>query len=340
MRFATTKPAPRRSRFRRFVLNALAGVASVGTVLLATQAAHAAFPEKTIRVVVGAPPGGTSDLLARLLAEDLGKQLGQTVIVDNKPGAAGMLGAQEVLKSPRDGHTLLVAPSALVSEIPHALKLPIDPAKEFRPLADLGRTGLLFVTAPGVTASSLKDAVAWIKANPGKTSYASYSAGTVSHTLGVIFNRQFGTDMTHAPYRGSPPALADLAGNHVQFMFDGPATSIPQIKGGKIRVLATTAPTRLSVLPEVPTFAELGAPELTETAWIGLWVTPDVPAAVQTTLRDATLKAWAQPALRQKLLTLGFDMPPASTPEELIRALQIASDKQAATLKAIGFKPE
>lgn len=334
----------KRSTFaRRATLRVLARAplaVAFAAVALAPHVAHAAFPDKTIRVVVGAPAGGTSDLLARLLAEDLGKQLGQTVIVDNKPGAAGMLGAQEVLKSPRDGHTLLVAPSALVSEIPHALKLPIDPAKEFKPLADLGRTGLLFVTAPGVAAASLKDAVAYIKANPGKTSYASYSAGTVSHTLGVVFNKQFGTDMTHAPYRGSPPALADLAGNHVQFMFDGPATSIPQIKGGKIKVLATTAPTRLSVLPDVPTFAELGAPELTETAWIGLWVTPDVPAAVQTTLRDATLKAWAQPALRQKLLALGFDMPPAATPEELTRALQVASDKQAATLRAIGFKPE
>lgn len=335
--FAPSKTAPHRPSVRRLILVALAGVAVFGPSM---RAAHAAFPEKALRIVVGAPAGGTSDLLARLLAEDLGKQLGQTVIVDNKPGAAGMLGAQEVLKSPRDGHTLLVAPSALVSEIPHALKLPIDPAKEFKPLADLGRTGLLFVAAPGVTAANLKDAVAYIKANPGKTSYASYSAGTVSHTLGVVFNKQFGTDMTHAPYRGSPPALADLAGNHVQFMFDGPATSIPQIKGGKIKVIATTAPTRLSVLPDVPTFAELGAPALTETAWIGLWVTPDVPAAAQTALRDATLKAWAQPALRQKLLALGFDMPPAATPEELTRALQVASDKQAATLRAIGFKPE
>lgn len=341
--FDHTVPAAHRSPVIRLVHAAVAGVAAVaaiGAFAAMSQAADAAYPEKTIRIVVGAPAGGTSDLLARLLAEDLGKQLGQTVIVDNKPGAAGMLGAQDVLKSPRDGHTLLVAPSALVSEIPHALKLPIDPAKEFRPLVDLGRTGLLFVAAPGVTATTLKDAVAYVKANAGKTSYASYSAGTVSHTLGVIFNRQFGTDMTHAPYRGSPPALADLAGNHVQFMFDGPATSIPQIKGGKIKALATTAPTRLTALPDVPTFAELGAPELTETAWIGLWVTPDVPTAVQTTLREATIKIWAQPALRQKLLTLGFDMPPASTPEELIRALQIASDKQAATLRAIGFKPE
>ena len=270
--------------------------------------AQADWPARPVTVVVPSSPGGSTDAYGRILAQALTEQTKQSFVVENKPGASGAIGAAAVAQAAPDGHTLLVAPSALVSEIPHALKLPIDPAKEFKPLADLGRTGLLFVAAPGVTAANLKDAVAYIKANPGKTSYASYSAGTVSHTLGVVFNKQFGTDMTHAPYRGSPPALADLAGNHVQFMFDGPATSIPQIKGGKIKVIATTAPTRLSVLPDVPTFAELGAPALTETAWIGLWVTPDVPAAAQTALRDATLKAWAQPALRQKLLALGFDL--------------------------------
>jgi tripartite-type tricarboxylate transporter receptor subunit TctC len=187
----------------------------------------------------------------------------------------------------------------------------------------------------------VKEAIAYIKANPGKVNYGSYSPGTLSHTLGLEFNKLAGTDMVHVGYKGSPPALTDLIGGHVSFMFDGPATSIPMIKGGKIKVLATTAPARLSMLPDVPTFAELGYKDLTETAWMGLFVSPDVPAAAQTRLRDAVVKVLEQPAVRQRFTGLGLDMvaPPPSS-DDLVRSLRAASERQAATLKAVGFKPE
>ena len=318
---------------RTFTATLLASAAVLG----AGPAAAQAFPDKPLKIVVGAPPGGTSDLLARLLAEGLAAQFGQPVMVDNRAGAVGLLGVQELLRSPRDGHTLMVAVNGLVSEVPHAMKLPLDPMKELYPLVELGRTGLLFVGGPAVPASTLKEVVAHIKANPGRISYASYSPGTLSHTLGLEFNRLMGTDMTHVGYKGSPPALADVMAGHVAYMFDGPATSIPLIASGKLKAFAVTAPQRISALPEVPTFAELGYGQLTEIAWMGLWGTPDVPAPVQARLRDATMKVMAQPAVQQKLRDLGMDVAVSPTPDDLRRSLHVASKRQADTLAANGF---
>ena len=308
--------------------------------LAAGSALAQTFPERPLKLVVGAPAGGSSDMVARALAEGLAQQLGQPVIVDNKPGAGGLIGLQELLKSPRDGHTLLVGPNGLVSEVPHIMKLPLDPLKELRPLAELARTGLLLVGTPQLPAKDVKGVVAHIKAHPGKISYASYSTGSLSHTLGLEFNTLMGTDLLHVGYRGSPPALLDVMSGAVPLMFDGPATSIPLIKGGKLKAFATTAPQRLGALPEVPTFAELGYKDLTEVAWMGLWTPPDVPAAVQTRLREATLKVLQLPKLREQFTSLGMDPATGAAPDELLRGLKAASDKQAATLKSIGYKPE
>lgn len=298
------------------------------------------YPSKPVRIVVGAPAGGTADLMARVVGDELTKSMGQPVVVDNKPGAAGLLGLQELLKAPHDGHTMLLSVNGLVSEIPHAIKMPVDPLKELKPLIELARTGLLFVGNAGLPVTSVKEAVAQIKANPGKVNYASYSPGTLSHTLGLEFNKLMGTDMIHVGYRGSPPALADVVAGHVSYMFDGPATSIPMAKGGKIRVLATTAPQRLSVLPDVPTFAELGYKDLTETAWMGMFITPDVPAPVQARLRELLGQVMALPAVRQKFAGLGLDVVESPSSEELQQSLAAASARQAATLKAVGFKAE
>lgn len=321
---------------RALVLGTIASAAALSCLGVQAQT----FPEKPMKIIVGAPAGGSADVIARTLGEGISQLLGQPVIVDNKPGAAGLIGTQELLKAPRDGHTVMIAVNGLVSEIPHVMKVPFDPMKELRPVAELARTGLLMVASPQVPATDVKSAVAHIKANPGKMSFASYSTGSMSHTLGLEFNKLMGTDMIHVGYRGSPPALVDVAGGTVPFMFDGPATSIPLVKGGKIKALATTAPQRMSVLPDVPTFAELGYKDMTEVVWMGLWTTPDVPAAHQAKLRDAVLKVMQNPKVREQFAALGLEMGSGATPDELSRGLRTASDKQAATLKAIGFKPE
>lgn len=316
--------------------------ASVATALvLAAGAAGAqSNTDRPIRLVVGGPAGGTVDVSARVLADRLGPLLGQTVIVDNKPGAAGLLGMQELLRSPRDGSTFMVALNGLVSEVPYVIKMPVDPTKVLRPLAEMGRGGLVFVGNAQVPASDLKGAITYAKAGGGKISFASYSAGTVSHTLGLGLNKLAGLDMVHVPYKGSPPALQDLIGGQVQFMFDGAGNVLPHVKAGKLKVYATTAPTRMALMPDVPTFAELGYPDLTEVVWIGLFTTPDVPAAVQARVREATLKALQDPKLRETLATLGLGAASGATPEEMMASLRAASDKQAVKLQTIGYKPD
>ncbi|HSV82874.1 MAG TPA: tripartite tricarboxylate transporter substrate binding protein [Ramlibacter sp.] len=320
---------------------ALLATFAAAMALAAAPAAHGQqFPSKPIRIVVTAPAGGTADIVARTLAEGLTAQLGQSVLVDNKPGGLGAIGLQDLLTAPRDGYTIMVSANAVVSEVPHVVRQRIDPFKELKPLAELTRSALVMVGGPSVPATNLKEVIAYVKANPGKVSYASYSTGTLSHTMGLELNKAAGLDLRHVGYKGSPPALQDVVGGHVALMFDGPATSIPMIKAGKLKAFAVSSPKRLGALPEVPTFAELGYPQINSVGWVGLWVTPDVPAAVQARLREATLKVLQQPRVAERFTDLGQDVGLPLTPEELSRSLRAASDKHAALLKSIGFQPE
>ncbi|MBL8287280.1 MAG: tripartite tricarboxylate transporter substrate binding protein [Rubrivivax sp.] len=322
---------------RRAALGALAGAAWLAA---APRAFAQAWPARPVRILVGAPPGGTSDIVARLLAEGLQKEWGQPVIVEGKPGAAGMIAMQDFLGQSADGHTLLVAPNAVVTEIPHIIKVRFDPFRDVKPLAELARSGLVLVGHPSLPARNVAEVVAHAKANPGKVSYASYSAGTLSHTMGLELNKAAGIDLNHVPYKGSPPALQDVMGGHVALMFDGPATSIPMIKGGKIRAFAVSGPRRNPALPDVPTFAEQGFAMLDEVAWMGLWARPDVPADVQAKIRQAALKVMQQPAVQARLAELGNDAGSGAGAEELARSLRAAFDKQGATLRALGIRPQ
>jgi len=299
-----------------------------------------AWPARPVRLVVAGPAGGSADLVARLVAEPLARELGQPVIVDNKPGAAGAIAVGELLQAQHDGYTLLVGVNSLVSEIPHIVKLRWDMARDVKPLAELARGGLVLVANPSMPARDLKELVAHARANPGKLHYASYSPGTLSHVLGLQLNQAAGIQLTHVGYKGSTPALADVMGNHVPLMFDGLATSLPLIKGGKLKAYAVSAPRRVPQLPDVPTFHELGYPQLDALAWMGLWSAPDVPAAVQARVREATLKVLSDPALRTRMLDTGFESGQPRTSEEMARGLKVDYDRVGGVLQSIGFKPE
>ena len=298
------------------------------------------WPTRPVRLVVAGPAGGNADLVARLVAEPLQRELGQPVIVDDKPGAAGAIAVGEVLQAQRDGHTLLVGVNSLVSEIPHIVKLRWDMGKEIRPLAELGRGGLVLVANPSLPAKNLQDLVAYAKAHPGQLNYASYSPGTLSHVLGLQLNQAAGIQLTHVGYKGSAPALADVMGNHVPLMFDALGSSLPLIRSGKIKAYAVSSPQRAPQLPAVPTFHELGYPQLDALAWMGLWSTPDVPAPVQARVRAAVLKVLADPALRSRMLDTGFEAGSPRTTEEMVRGLQSDYERVGKVLQAIGFKPE
>lgn len=309
---------------------------------LAARLAAQPLSDRPLRLLVGAPAGGTADILARLVAEGLGKGMGQAVVVENKPGALGAIVMESFLSAPRDGHTLLVSVNGLFSEVPHSLKPRYDPLKDVKPLVEIAGSGLVLVGNAALPPRNLAEMLAWVKANPGKVNFASYTPGTLSHVLGLMLNRQAGLDMQHIGYKGSPPALQDLMGGQVQFMFDGLATSIPHIRAGKLRAFAVTSPERSPALPDVPTMAELGHKDLTRTAWIGLWTHPDAPAAAQQRLRDETLKAIGQPAIRDRLGALGLLVNTANPPTSEAMWRSLAADHQAVgeMLRAVNYKPE
>lgn len=298
--------------------------------------------DRPIRILVGAPPGGTADILARLVADGLGKGLGQAVIVENKPGALGAIVMDTFMAAPRDGHTLLLSVNGLFTEIPHTLKPRYDPLKDVKPLVEVAGSGLVLVGHPALPARTLAEAVAYVKANPGKVNFASYSPGTLSHVLGLQLNKLAGLDMQHVGYKGSPPALQDLMGGQVQFMFDGLATSVPHIKAGKLRAFAVSAPERSHALPDVPTLAELGYKEMTRTAWLGLWAHPDAPAAVQQRIRDETLKVLGTPGIRDRLMSLGLNTHTQSPPTPDQMWASVAADHRSVgeTLRSVNYKPE
>jgi len=233
-----------------------------------------------------------------------------------------------------------VGVSSLVSEIPHIVKQAANMSAEIAPLAELARGGLVMVGNASLPATTLPGVIAHVKANPGKVNFASYTPGTLSHVMGLQLNSAAGIDMTHVGYKGSTPALQDMMGGHVQLMFDGMATSLPLIKSGKIKAFAVSTPARTPLLPDVPTFTELGFPQLEAVSWMGLWVKPDMPEPLQAQIREATLKALADPAVRERLLQVGFDVGQVRTPQQLSASLKADHERVGAVLKAIGFQPE
>ena len=261
---------------------------------------------KPIRLIVPYAPGGPLDVTARVLAERVQPQLG-TVIVDNKPGAGASIGLQAMLQAPPDGYTLAMAPSNVLSEIPHVIKMPFDPLKDILPVASLARSGVVLVTAPGYPARDFQSLLAHLKTRKGQGSYASYSPGTVSHYAGLILSDKAGLDLQHVGYAGSPPALQAVLGGQVDFMFDGMLTSVPLIKTGKLRAYAFSGKERSRHLPNVPTTAEMGYPDLQFMGWVGLMGSAKLPADVLARIHAVVQKAARAPAVQQKLSDLGME---------------------------------
>ncbi|MBU3738234.1 MAG: tripartite tricarboxylate transporter substrate binding protein [Rhodoferax sp.] len=217
-----------------------------------------AWTDKPVRMLVPAPAGGTMDVVARILADQLSADIGQPVVVDNKPGAGGAIAVQAMTSAPADGQTIMVTASNILTEIPHVMKTGFDPVKDVRPVGTIARAGMVLVGSPSLSASDLKDFVAYARANPGKLSFASYSAGTASHYAGMILNQKAGLDLQHVPFPGSPPALVQVMGGQIALMFDGIVTSMPQIKAGKLKAFGVASKARSGHPPQVPTLAELG----------------------------------------------------------------------------------
>lgn len=307
----------------------------------AASAIHAQeWPTKAVRIVVGGPSGGSADALARIVAEGLGQSLGKPVIVEAKPGAAGSIAVNDLLHSPHDGHTLLLIQGGIVTETPQAYKVQYKPFTDLKPLVQVSRQGLVLVGNTGLPPKDLKELIAYAKSQPGGMNFASYSSGMRGHTSGVQFSRLANIELKHVGYRGSPPALQDVMGGHVPLMFDGPATALPLIKAGKVRAYAVNFPTRITALPEVPTFKELGFPALAEVGWFGLWSTPDLAPAIQTKIRELTLQHLQQAKVRQRIEAMGMEAGLPLTSQELSNDLRTAYERQGTLLRSIQYKHE
>lgn len=268
--------------------------------------AQAAWPTKNVRIVVGFAPGGTTDVMARVVAQGLTEALGQTVIVDNKPGASGNIAAGEVIKAAPDGYTLFVAPTSVETANPSLFKSNILPSRDLTPVMSIGRTQMYLITRPGLEVTDAKQLIAMAKANPGKLSYASSGTGTPPQLAGELFKQSTGTFITHVPYRGAAPALQDVMASQADMAFD-PGIAFPHIKSGKVKLLAVASDQRSPFFPDVPTYADLGIKEASLDIWFGLWVPNNTPAEVTARLSGELSKVLASPAVKQRFGDLGAE---------------------------------
>lgn len=309
--------------------------ATVCTVA-ASAALAAPYPEKPIRMVVPFPPGGTTDLLGRILATRLSETLGQQVVVDNRPGAGGTIGSDVVAKSSADGYTLLFGTVGTQSINASLYKrLPFDAQKDFTPVALFAGVPNILVVNPKVQAKSVQELVSYAKANPGKLNMGSAGNGTTNHLSGELFKAMAGADIVHVPYKGSGPAMADLLANQVQLMFDNLPGSLPHVKAGRLRALAVTGATRSPALPDVPTMAEAGITGYVADVWFGVVAPGNLPRDVLARLSAEITRIAQDKAMQDKLAQAGA-VPLTSSPTEFATLIRTDTEKWAKLVKTSG----
>ncbi|MET3494301.1 Bug family tripartite tricarboxylate transporter substrate binding protein [Variovorax boronicumulans] len=282
---------------------------------LAAVAAEPGFPSRPVTLVIPFPPGGATDVNGRILGQRLSKELGQPVVIENRAGAGTIIGASYVSKAAPDGYTLLVSSGTTFTVNP-AIRpnLPYDPVKGFEPIGIAGRLALILLANSEVPVQTVKQFVDYVKASPGKYSYASYGTGTTSHFAGESILHAAGLKMTHVPYKGSAPAMTDLMGGQVAFSVDTVSAAIPQLKSGKIKAIAVTTAKRSSLLPDVPSLAESGYPDIDMDSWLILAAPRGLPADAKARLEKALAATMADPDTRAKLSAQGLE-PVYSNPE-------------------------
>ena len=315
-------------------------VATISGAMLAllAGAASAQYPNKPVKLIVPFAPAGTTDIVARIVADQLSKELGQTVIVENRAGGGGSIGADVVAKSTPDGYTLGVATVSTMAVNPAAnSRIPYNNFTDFIPVTKFVTVPNVLAVHPSVPAKDYKEFVALLKKNPGKYSFATSGTAGIGHMMGELFMSATGTDMVHIPYKGAGPAVLDVVGGQVPVLFDNLPSSKSQIDAGNMRLLAVAAAKRLPAYPNTPTFAELGIPEVNDPAWYGMVVPAKTPKEIVDKLYAASVKAVNNPATKEKLAQQGAD-PVANTPAEFAKDIKVEYDKMKAIVVKKGIK--
>ena len=295
------------------------------------------WPSKPIRIVLQFPPGGSTDAVARILAQPLSAALGQPVLVENRPGADGAIAGDHVARAEPDGHTFFLASNTPMMQVPLLKKNPpYDPVKSFTPVALVGRYVYVLVSSPALAAKDVGELLAHARANPGKLGYGSYSGVTqLMHTQLKLAK----ADTTLVPYKGEGPTVTDILGNHVQFTFATPASTLPHIKDGKLRALAVLLPARSPLLPTVPTAAEAGLPPLTAGTWAALFGPARLPAEIAQRMSRELNAVMQRPEVRERISALGFELA-GSTPEEMAQFLGEQLIAWGRAFRDAGMTPE
>jgi tripartite-type tricarboxylate transporter receptor subunit TctC len=305
---------------------------------MAGPAGAADYPAKPVKIIVSLAPGGLADMFARLLAQHMTEMTRQAVVVENRTGGAGVVGAEAAAKAPADGYTLYLGLHSTIAILPYLNpKLPYDPAADFVPIVHIATLPNLLVVHPLVPAASVAELVAYAKANPGRLSYASQGNGSSGHMAGEQFKLLTGVDLVHVPYRGAAPAMQDLLGGQVQMMFDTVTLQMPQIAAGKVRALAVTSTQRVAAVPDVPTTVEAGLPQLQGGAWFGLFAPTGTPPEAVAWLNRAARETFTEPAVRARLELQGAQLPLGS-PEEFAAFIGTERQRWGEVIRKAGIR--
>ena len=299
------------------------------------------FPSRPARIVVGFTAGGATDVTARLLAQDFTKMWGQQVVVDNRPGASGMIGAELVARAAPDGHTLLVSPQTSIVVAPLLIKkVAYDSLKDFATVAVVGSTPQLLVIHPSLPPKNFKEFVAFVKSNAKNLSFGSGGIGSTPHMAGELFNASLGVKVAHVPYKGEIPGVVDLLGGQIPYMFVNFPVAIPHVQGGKLRAMAISSPKRSPLAPEFPTVAESGIADFDTATWNGLYLPAATPKDVIARIHADVTKSLASPDMKERMLKQGIDQNANNTPEKHAAYVKAEFARWGKVIRDAGIKIE
>jgi tripartite-type tricarboxylate transporter receptor subunit TctC len=305
--------------------------------LLFNLTAHAQYPQRAIKMIVPFPPAGATDVVGRIVAQKLTERLGQSVVVENRPGAGGAIGSDLVAKAAPDGYTILMATASTHSIGPSLQKLPYDPIRDFAAITHVADVPNVLVVSPKLPVSSVKELVAYAKANPGKLNYASSGVGTIIHLNAELFKMLTGTDIVHVPYKGSALSIPDMAAGNIGMLFDSLASVMPHIKAGNVKPIAINAQKRSHLMPEVPTLAEAGLPAFDRYTWFGMFAPAGTPADVVRRLQTEVVAALKTPDLRERFDAVGAE-PVGSTSEQFVERIKSDATRWAEVIRKADVK--
>ncbi len=310
----------------------------LAAAVVAPTRAQAPYPAKAIRYVVPFPAGGPLDIVARAVGQELNRAWGQPVIIDNRPGAGGNIGADVVAKAPADGYTILMGAVSTHAINPTLYsKIPYDPIKDFAPITLITSVPNVLVVHPSIPAKTVRELIAIAKARPGQLNFASGSTGSAGHLAGELFNTMAGVKMVHIPYKGAGPAVVDLLAGHVSLMFDNLASALPNIKAGRVRAIAVTTARRSPFVPDLPTISESGLPGFDIGTWFGVFAPAGTPREVVTKLNAEIVRILNTPGMKDRLANLGAE-PMGNTPEQFAAFIKTEIPKYAKVIKASGAR--